>query len=84
MMLACVLGAILGFAPGFGQAPGLMVILMLALIIFNANLPLAAVAGAIAELASLILLPVSFALGRLLLDGPTQPVFKAMINAEGT
>jgi len=81
MMLACVLGAILGFVPGFGQAPGLMVILILALVIFNANLPLAAVAGAVAELVSLILLPVSFALGRVLLDGPTQPLFKTMINA---
>ena len=45
MMLACLLGAVLGFAPGFGQAPGLMVILVLALIVFNANLPLAVHTG---------------------------------------
>jgi uncharacterized protein (TIGR03546 family) len=79
-MLATVLGAAMGFVPGFAQAPGLLIILILALIIFNANLPLAAVTGAVAELVSLVLLPVSFALGRFLLDGPTQPLFAAIIN----
>ena len=38
MMMACVLGAALGFMPGFVQSPGLIVVLTLLLIVLNANL----------------------------------------------
>ena len=34
-----------------------------------------------AKILSLALMPVSFALGRVLLDGPTSGLFSAMINA---
>ena len=81
MMMACVLGSALGFMPGFAQSPGLILLLVLLLVVLNANLALAAMATAIAKILSLILLPLSFGLGRVLLDGPTQPLFKAMINA---
>lgn len=78
---ACVLGSTLGFLPGFAAAPGLLVALTLLLIVLNANLGVAALVGAGAKLASLLLTPLSFAVGRALLDGPTQPIFRWLINA---
>ncbi len=80
LMLACVLGAMLGFMPGFWQAAGVIVLLTILLVLLNANLMLAAVVGLLAKAASVALLPVSFMAGRVLLDGPTQPIFKWAIN----
>ena len=81
LMMACVLGSALGFMPGFAQSPGLIILLVLLLVVLNANLALAAMATAVTKILSLIILPLSFDLGHVLLDGPTQPFFKAMINA---
>lgn len=81
LFTGCLLGALIGFMPGFGHAPGLVVTLSLLLVLLNANLLLAALVGLAAKLLSLALLPVSFALGRLLLDGPTGGLFAALINA---
>ncbi len=81
VMLAAVLGAMLGFVPSFGTGPGLIVFLSLLLVILNANLFVAMMCGLLAKAMSLLLLPVTFMVGRVLLDGPTQPIFKAMINA---
>jgi len=81
MVLACVLGAMLGFLPGFSRAPGAAVALCLALLVLNAPLGLALAVSAGAKLLSLLALPLSFAVGRMLLDGPTQPLFRAAINA---
>ncbi len=81
MMVACVLGCALGFMPGFAQAPGLIIVLALLVIVLNANLALTAMVTAVAKILSLLLVPLSFALGRALLDGPIQPLFKAMVNA---
>ena len=80
LIAGCVLGAMLGFLPGFSAAPGLTVLLALLLVLLNANLLLAAVVGAVAKLLSWLLLPLSFELGRLLLDGPTEPLFRRMVN----
>jgi uncharacterized protein (TIGR03546 family) len=81
LFTACVLGAMLGFIPGFAQAPGLMIAVMLLLVIVNANLFLAAIVAGLAKLLSLLILPLTFQVGQLLLDGPTQGLFKALINA---
>lgn len=81
IMAGCMLGAMLGFMPGFSHAPGLIVVLSFALVLINANLLLAALVGLGAKLLSLLLLPVSFYAGRALLDGPTEGLFKALINA---
>lgn len=81
IIAGCVLGAALGFMPGFSQAPGLIATLTFALVIINGNLLLAGLVGFAAKLLSLVLLPVSFQLGRFLLDGPTEGLFKALINA---
>ncbi|MFW6058782.1 MAG: hypothetical protein ACODAQ_01285 [Phycisphaeraceae bacterium] len=80
LMLACVLGALLGFMPGLWQAAGVLVLLTVLLVLLNANLALAAIVGLIAKLVSIPLLPVSFAIGRVLLDGPTEPLFRWLIN----
>lgn len=77
----CALGAALGFVPGFSTAPGLTVVLIFLLVIINANLFLATIVGMAAKLVSWALLPLSFALGRLLLDGPLSGLFQSIINA---
>ncbi|MHC4997233.1 MAG: TIGR03546 family protein, partial [Planctomycetota bacterium] len=81
IMLACVLGSVLGFMPGFPQAGGLIVACIVLLVVLNANLTLAVFVGIAAKLISLALISVSFAVGRFLLDGPTSGLFVKMINA---
>jgi len=81
VLMACLLGGAIGFMPSFAAAAGLIVVLTLALVMLNANLFLAVLVMAAAKLLSLAALPVSFLVGRALLDGPTQPLFKAMVNA---
>jgi uncharacterized protein (TIGR03546 family) len=78
---ASVLTSVVGFMPGFSQAWGTIVAILLLLIVLNANLVLGAFAGLAAKLVSLLLMPVTFAVGRFLLDGPTQGLFQALINA---
>ncbi|RME70016.1 MAG: hypothetical protein D6781_07295 [Verrucomicrobia bacterium] len=77
----CILAALLGFVPGFSQAPGLIVALVALLVILNANLFLAGVVGMAAKLLGLALMPVSFHVGRFLLEGPTEGLFRALANA---
>lgn len=81
IMMACMLGAAFGFVPSFSQSPALVVLLILLLVILNANLALAAMATGVAKVLSYLLLPVSFGIGRVLLDGPTRPLFEALVNA---
>jgi uncharacterized protein (TIGR03546 family) len=81
LIMACVLGTMLGFVPGFSQAPGLLIALTFALIIINANLVLAALVGAAAKLVSLPLVPLAYSTGTFLLDGPAQGLFKSFVNA---
>ena len=45
LFAACILGSMIAFVPGFGQAPGLLLTLILCLIILNANLGVAALVG---------------------------------------
>lgn len=78
---AGILGALIGFAPGFFQAPGLVLFWFIILAVLNANLFVAAIVGAGAKILALLLTPVSFAVGRLLLDGPTEGIFRAVVNA---
>jgi uncharacterized protein (TIGR03546 family) len=87
LIMASVLGALLGFIPGYARgevflhAPGLVLSLLILLIILNANLALAVLTGALAKLVSLLLMPVSFQVGQFLLDGPTTGLFRSAINA---
>lgn len=81
---ASVLGMMLGFQPSASNAPGLIFVLIVLLGVLNANLFLAGMAALLGKILLVALLPVSFYLGRVLLDGPTQPLFGTLINAPGT
>lgn len=81
LMIASVLGGMLGFMPGLWQAAGAIALLTVLLVLLNANLVLAGVTGLVAKAVSIPLLPVTFMVGRALLDGPLQPVFRWAINA---
>lgn len=77
----CILGALIGFLPGFTTAPGLTIALALLLVFLNANLFLAALVGGVGKLLSLVLMGVSFSIGQFLLDGPLGGLFSTLINA---
>lgn len=81
IMSACLLGGVLGFMPGARQAPGLIAFLTFLLVIVNANLFLAGIVLLAGRLFALLLMPLSFYAGRMLIDGPTEGIFTALINA---
>jgi len=81
LIAACLIGAALGFVPGFVQAPGLILFWLAVLLVLNANLAVAGLVALGAKALSFALLPVSFAVGRVLLDGPTEGLFAAAVNA---
>jgi len=78
---ACVLASLIAFVPGFSQAPGLLVLLIGLVVILNANLFLAGLVGLFVKLLALLLTPVSFVVGRFLLEGPTRGLFEGIVNA---
>ncbi|MCI0652065.1 MAG: hypothetical protein L0Z55_09290 [Planctomycetes bacterium] len=80
LFTACLLGGLMGFAP-LPEGLGLFLLYIFVLVILNANLGVSALVLAFSKLLSLVLLPASFHVGRVLLDGPTQGLFKALINA---
>lgn len=81
VMAASVLAAWLAFAPGFAQAPGWILALLAVLLVINANLGFALFVFAPLKLVALALLPVSFQIGRVLLDGPTRGLFQGLAGA---
>ena len=84
IVTAAILGALIGFAPPVGNAPLYMVGVILLLAILNANFFIATFTAGIAKFLALALMPVSFELGLLLVDGPLQGLFKTLINAPVT
>jgi len=82
--LACVLGSLLAFIPGFANAPGLYVILFIVVLILNVNLFLLGLSFLLTSLLAFLLVPVTFQMGALLLDGPFQGMIKLLINAPVT
>lgn len=81
---ACLLGCLLGFLPGFEQAPGLVALWVALLLVLNANLFLAGIVALLSKFALLVTMPVLFQLGRALLDGPTSGIFRIIVNAPVT
>ena len=84
ILMACVLGAMIGFVPSLQAGAGTLAALLLLLVIINANLALAAMVAGGAKLLSLAIMPVTFQVGRVLLDGPTSGFFRTAINAPGS
>ncbi len=90
ILLATILGCLLGFVPGFFlpgdlgggllQAPGLIVLLLTMVLVLNANLGVFGLVTLLAKALSLVLLPVSYRIGVFLLDGPLQGLFRALVN----
>lgn len=84
LMMTCILGATIGFMPGFVQAPGLIILLICLIALLQVNFFLAAIVGLLAKAISILLLPLTYLIGRALLDGPTQGLFVWLINAPVT
>lgn len=74
------LGVMAGFTPA-GAAPGLFLALFVAALLLNVNLVVLGAAFALSRLAALLLAPLLFAGGQLILDGPLAPVMQLLINA---
>lgn len=72
LILAAWLGALIGFVPGTFDHLGLLIVYACLLLVLNANLGVALSLVALGKLASLLLMPVSFAVGRWLIDGPAS------------
>ncbi|MCA8950422.1 MAG: hypothetical protein KDE27_13025 [Planctomycetes bacterium] len=91
VLLATVLGGLLGFVPGFflpgdlgggfAQSPGLVLLLLCLALVANANLAVFGLTTLVAKLLSVMLLPASYAVGVWLLDGPLQGLFRWLCNA---
>ncbi len=81
IVTACVLGAMLGFAPALQQAPGLYVILLVTLLVTNANIGLALLVAGAGRVLSWGLASTSFAVGEFLLDGPTAALADSVVHA---
>jgi len=94
VLTASVLAGMLGFVPGFFlpsdlgggflQAPGLILSLFFLALICNANFGVFAIVTVIAKLASFALLPVTFAIGRWMIDGPMRGIVQSLANAPFT
>ncbi|MCH8474460.1 MAG: hypothetical protein LAT55_04445 [Opitutales bacterium] len=78
---ATLLGALIGFLPSFAAAPGYFLLLLVLLILLNANLFLGGLFILVGALFSELLLPVSFRIGQVLLDGPLGGLFAILVNA---
>ena len=74
VLAATTLGGAAGFVPADAAALPLLAVLGAAVLLLNTNLFLAGAAAGLTKLLSLPLLTASFAVGRLLIDGPLQPV----------
>lgn len=81
---ATILGAMIGFAPPFQHGPLWIIALVLLLAIINANLFIATFTAGVVKLLALLLVPVSFELGILMVDGPLQGLYQSLINAPVT
>ncbi|MDE0888713.1 MAG: hypothetical protein OSA40_04555 [Phycisphaerales bacterium] len=84
IMLACLLGSLLGFLPiaGPGLIPAILVVFLL--LMLNANIFLAGLVAAGTKLLSIAAAPLSFWIGRVLIDGPTEPIARALANGPVT
>ena len=66
--------------PGLAKGPGLVLTVAALLLCVSANLALALLLAGPLRLAALMLMPVSFAVGRFLLDCPTRGLFEAAVD----
>ena len=94
VLTASVLAGMLGFVPGFFlpsdlgggflQAPGLILTLFFLALISNANFGVFAIVTVVAKLASFALLPITFAIGQWMINGPMRGIVQSLANAPFT
>ena len=84
ILLACVLGSLVGFLPITGGGWVAAIMLAVALLVLNANVFLAGLVAATMKLVSIATAPIAFHLGVMLVDGPLQPIFRTLVNAPVT
>jgi len=77
---SCLLGGALGFTADLERAPALTIGLIVIVLVLNTNIWLATMAALAGAGLNVLLLPLSFHIGRILLDGPAQGLFAAAIN----
>jgi hypothetical protein len=75
-----VLGGLIGFAPAPDIAPGLWVSLVLALLLFRAPVLITGGVFLLAKALSLVTGALCFQIGQLLLDGPTEGIYRAFLD----
>lgn len=84
LISASVLGGLLGSFPGLAQGPLLFVLLLLLLVVLNANLLVAGLTLLLAKMVTLILLPILFKAGVVLLESPLGGLVAPLVNAPVT
>ena len=84
VLLACVLGALLGFLPITNGGTIAALMLLLLLLVLDANLFLAGIVAGGVKLVSIATAPLAFEIGRLLIDGPTRPIAAVLANGPVT
>ncbi len=80
LILASILGAILGFIPEFGKAPGLTVFTILLLLILNANLGFAFFIFGLSRILLFLFVPAIFKTGVFFIEN-IKWLFSYLINA---
>lgn len=84
ILLACVLGSLVGFLPITGGGWTAATLLAIALLVLNANLFLGGLVATATKLLSIATAPIAFEIGVVLVDGPLQPVFRRLVNGPVT
>ena len=80
ILFGSVLGGLVGFAPGIDVAPGLWVSLIVALLLFRAPVLVTGGVFVLAKALSLVTGGLCFQIGQLLLDGPTEGLYRTLLN----
>ncbi len=80
LLITSILAFVFGFIPGVSYSPLLFVAVITLVIILRINIGVFVFIAIIAKALSFVLEAVSFSFGQFLLNGFTQPIFKAMVN----
>lgn len=79
-MFASILGAVLGFTPGFVRAPGLTIFVIFLFLILNANLGIFLFVFAISKILFYLFIPLVFNIGVFLIDRAATTLFENIVN----
>lgn len=81
LFLSALLGFVIGFIPSFSHAPLLMCVAIFLVLILRVNIVYVVILTALSKLISFALIPATFWVGTILLEGFLQPLFKWLVNA---